>query len=525
MSDLPLVLIYKPLGRDVAPLSQVCANDLYLSLQIVNNEGEFREIVQKNNVSCIIMPFTSDESGRNNICEFVEVASRVLQPEDADLKIIYTTNGPTPAWPWPPNLDPMPIKNHDERPYAVTYLDNNWKDTIDQLKFWKDRFSSDRNRRRGDLKFVINNAADVPFPSEAKSLLRAAFKDMSAISIEFPDQGLSGSIACFVKPSDAGGQKCKELFVKIFSEHNKANEELAKIRDFIEPYIDYPRILYSKRYQGIGYSLIVTDRTKGSDGQSMTFSKVIRSKKFSKKFTERFIAELVALLGSFPHKDEPMDLIDAYLHGCLTQDKKRLKLESDNKCYHWFGHYTDGLNIIDKIRQTFERAGIQSTVWGICHGDLHSGNILLKKDGVNARPDLVDYSRAGRTHAIKDIVTIETDMIIRGLSGIRVFESDDQIVFWSFLDSLHIQRNLADFNMSTIKTKLELSQAEKVRIVIEAMRKFAFTDFNIREPEYLGALILKTLEVLSYGTLPNAQNQRATSYVSYLIERIKSFAK
>ncbi len=525
MSDLPLVIVYKPIGRDVAPLRQACEGaDLNLTVQSVNTEQEFREIVHKENVSCIVVPVTSDEKGKDNLYKFFNLASSVLQPEDADIKILYTIDGDTPPWPWP-TFDPRPIKNYDEKPYDVRYRDSAWTNTIDQLKSWRDRFSSERSRRSANLNYTIDNSAEVPFPSEAISLLRAAFKDMSAISVKFPKQGLSGSIACFVQRRDINGHKCNEVFVKIFSKHDKANEERRKVETIVANHFDPPKIHENRRYRGIGYSLIVADLTKGPDGLPTTFSSVILSKKYNKKFTERFIAELINFCRErLPYDCKPMDLIDAYLNDCLSRDERKQKLESDNRCHQWFGMITDGLSLKDNIRHTYESLGLSGTVLGVCHGDLHSDNILLEKRGANMHHAFIDYSRAGWTHAIKDMITIETNIIIRGLSGIPVFEGEDKAVFWSYLDALHVQKNLAEFNAKSITNKPELLQAEKIRIVVEAVREFSFANYKVSELEYLGAAILKTLEMLSYGNLPHAQNTRATSYVSYLIDRIHLLA-
>jgi hypothetical protein len=313
--------------------------------------------------------------------------------------------------------------------------------------------------------------------------------------------------------------KCKEVFAKIYNKHEKAQEEYSNALKYIADYIDYPRYDHYRRYQGIGYSLMVTDCTKGPNGRPMTSQKLITSDTISKETVRGFVGALEKLLDKLPFKVGTGDLVHEYLADTLSNADKVRKLESDNSCHQWFGGFSDGLSFEEKIRRTLGPLRLCTNAMGNCHGDLHSDNIMVKVEGNKKLPALIDFSRAGWTHAIKDIVTVEVDMIIRGLSEIKALE--EKGLFLPFLKALNAKGSAAIlFNKKQLKNKKEFRRAEKVRIIIQTLRRHAFKKYGIDEIEYFIASVLKALEVLSYGKLPLRQNERATTYVSFLVDQI-----
>lgn len=522
MNGIPLVVIYKSRKRDLQPLEQYCTSH-GMSLCIAEEPLQFQQILSKESVSCIIVPLESDESGGHNIREFADIASTILLPEDADITIIYSTEGHTPDK-FPGALDPRPIKGYDNDPQFIAE-DKQWRNTIDKLNSSRDRFSYRRNKA-GIVKTEFQNNPDVPFPTEAIFLLRAAFKDMSKISVDFPSQGLSGSIACVIHPFDAFGNPCKPVFAKIYPDLDKAWRELERCMKFAEPYIShshYPAINLFRRYRGNLCSLMVTDLIEGPGGQELTFMKMIMSSDFSLEQTQEFILDILSIMNNLPRNkpDERSDLLNDYLQKYLDDEQKRIRLDSENLCNKWFGSFPKDLPLEEKIRDFLPKASLEGTSLGVCHGDFHSENIMGNDVKGKLIPFFIDYSRAdGGTHSVKDLVTLESDMIIRGLSGIEGFH--DAIRIKTFLESLEkVDGN--HNNIEPIDMNEEL-QLEKARVIIKELRKCAVSDHGVSEIEYAGAALLKTLEVLSYGKLPHDQTIRATTYVTYLCRRIQEIS-
>jgi hypothetical protein len=347
---------------------------------------------------------------------------------------------------------------------------------------------------------------------------------MSKISVKFPKQGFSGSITCFVSPFDGSGRKCKELFVKIYDEHAKAFQEYRNALEYVDKYnIDYPRHQHYRRYQGIGYSLMVTECTRGPHNRSWTFFDIIKTDTVPINDIRFFLRKLLAILNKWNIRQEKVDLVDCYLGKILKNDNRRRKLESDNRCHRWFGIFTDGLDIEKKTRNFFQEMGIEGTAIGICHGDLHLNNILVKTEGKRLVPVLIDFSRTGSTHFMTDCVTIEIDLIIRGIEGIKAFIDIDTLSL--FLNSLETKGQAKRFIQKTKMNKRDMLRIRKIFMIIEMIRAYAYSTYQVSPLEYIGSALLKTLEVLSYGMLPFDQNARATVYVDYLISGIISAKK
>jgi len=62
----------------------------------------------------------------------------------------------------------------------------------------------------------------------------------------------------------------------------------------------------------------------------------------------------------------------------------------------------------------FRRWGLVETYTVLCHGDLHSRNILVDGEG---HCWLIDFGRAGRSHIVRDFVELEVDLRLQLLAG------------------------------------------------------------------------------------------------------------
>ncbi len=114
-----------------------------------------------------------------------------------------------------------------------------------------------------------------------------------------------------------------------------------------------------------------------------------------------------------------------------------------------------------------------------------------------------------------DLVTLESDTIIRCL---------DQTNIRPFLEVLRFGTQEGDKHSRSSICSSMSGQAQKATAVINALRQNAIAIHQVDEKEYITGALLKTLEILSYK-LPPDQNGRATTYVSYLCDRIRQLLK
>ncbi len=534
MDSRPVVLIYKKRNRDISPLERVCS-DLNWSLRVCEGDDELSAEIEKGTALAIVVPLGSTEEGTKNAREFAVTLERILQPEDPDLLILYSTEGLTPTH-WPSRgeleLDPRLTRifgDDSGRPQYVSE-DSDWKRTIQILGSLKNRLRLERNPKQRTLVIDVSPSVHpsrelirVPFPTEASVLLRSAFKDMAHIAIAFPRQGFSGSLAFAVTPFDSHGKKRKQFFVKVYPGSEKVFKEVENCLTYAESDLEtgcYPPLVHQRRYQGKAYSLFVTELVDGPEDRPMTFRDILQSRRYSAQKVRTYILTALKKMDQgwkSKTAQEPVDLLTAYLGDTLKREDRAGKLESENKFNGWFGNCADSLPLNQKIRNSFSPDLLQGERSKICHGDLHTDNMMVK---TFSQPIFIDFSRTGDTHPLKDLVTLESDLIIRGLDGVRELFPREQ--FALFLKSIPYDSN--DRKHKKLTTGIRKQQVKKVLIVLSVLRKNAKSVHDASEAEYLLAALLKTLEVLSYGKLPFDQNERAVMYVTFARDRIKQLS-
>jgi len=495
----------------VEDLQRECTRIGY-AFYVFDNPDDFKREIDRGFVVAIVVPLDLTNGG-NIIANFCKISENILRPEDADIFIIYSTEGHTPS-PLPQNIDPRPIKSYVNYPEILTE-DINWQKTIQKLQLLINEIDPVSNSVSNCVQIKLRRKSEVPFPVEAVFLLRAAFKNMSKVIIEFPPkQGFSGSIVCKVQPFDKDSNPCEPFFAKIYPDQEKANSELRNIK-YIGLYMApeyYAHHQIFREYHGQVFSILITDLVRGPNG-SLSFYGMLRSSKYSVRQIMSFIREVFLVLGKFPKtQDEAkLDLCSEYLGSLRKYPIRERMLRSENTCRRWFRNITDSEELIRNIKAILHPEALESVSRRVCHGDMHSENIMVKEIRGKLGPFFIDYSHVGYQHGIKDLVTLEADIVIRGLEGIDVT---------SFLDSL--ERKFKGKRPKFGKRRLLLIQ--KSASVIRELRKIA-SSYGVSEIEYSGACLLKTLYVLSHGKLPFHQNQRADLYVRYLLEKIQRLSK
>jgi hypothetical protein len=187
MDEEAVIIVYKPRNRDITFFREAC-NPIGFTLHVAKTENDFRRILSAGSIFSIVAPLGSDEEGADNAMEFANIAAKYLQPEDADIGIIYSTEERTTPLKWSGEPYPRPIQSYHISPYFIA-SDERWLKTVDKLKWLRNQFIYQRNTNREAVKIEFSGTTEIPFPSEATFLLRAAFKEMSKITVEFPKQG------------------------------------------------------------------------------------------------------------------------------------------------------------------------------------------------------------------------------------------------------------------------------------------------------------------------------------------------
>ncbi len=517
MEKRRIVAVYNKVNRGLSGLDKTC-RQLKLSLHICRNVKEFQRELSTGLVMCIVVPLGQKTGGRDAKI-FAESILELLRPEDSDLTIIYSTKKTSPKG-WPGPLDPRPIKDFDNDPQLIPF-DIDWQRTSEKLKTLKQRFRYSCNPKGRRVQVKFGSPSIVPFPTEAEFLVRGAFKDMPMVLIESPRQGLSGSMVFAVHPYLAAGKTSKKFLAKVYPDERKAWEEYEKFHNHVKRYFshfNYPQPDDARRYHGKGYSIFVTDLVTGRSGQPVTFKDMIRSKDYTLRELSAFVSEILSTLDDAwepTSKTGSVDLVWEYLRYCLKDELRRRNLESENFYHGWFSNRLDNVPFEKKLRLCEGSISSQGTRLRICHGDLHGDNILVGYYKNNLIPVFIDFSRTGPKHSVMDLATLESDTIIRCLDHTNIQPLIEVLRF----DSQEASADCQNPMRGSIS-----NQVKKVILIINKLRQNAIVVHKVDEKEYMTAALLKTLEILSYK-LPHDQNERATTYVSHLCERIRRLSK
>ena len=357
----------------------------------------------------------------------------------------------------------------------------------------------------------------MPFPSEAEDLLRAAFRDKPCIVVRFPKQGFSESLVFSIQPLDSSDRKTGISFLaKLYSNDEKARTERYNCQHHVVAYMNpryYPKYDDVRRCRGRAFSLLVTNLIEGPDGQVTSFKDIVEADSFSVQQVEEFIDTTLLILDQSWNGTmqlAPVDLVWEYLRKSLDEESRERKLlEAENVSHRWFGICLEKGNLESNIRSFLPTHGTRAR---ICHGDFHADNLMVEDIKGTLVPVFIDFSRTGPKHSVMDLVTLESDLIIRSLEGTDIgpfLRSVDDIT-----DEIGTPREKPIGIQGSHRTR-------KIGTVIRRLRHNAISVHGVSISEYERAALLKTLEVLSYGKLPFYQNERATQHVTHLCSRVR----
>lgn len=516
-----------------------------MELAIVENKQELYKAVSTHRVACMVVSLRPDppeaQQEKNYLNEdlkdFLNIAASCLEPEHADVTIIYSCEKLTGTPPkWPDGADPRPIKNQKDLESVDIHLnDTDWKLTITKIARLKQRLELAFEVSEKSLEIAVS-LSNVRFPLEAIFLLRAAFKEMSKIQVQFPPQGFSGSLVYIVRPTDRSGNKCRSLVTKLYPLPWKAEADLHNWGMYVAPYLaseHYPSYR-NVRYRGRIYSILVMEQMGGYK-DCFTLGEMIKSDVVTVEEIERFVEDLLMIMDygdlqnkdlgwKTRHNDKRLDLIDVYLEKALDSTKDAetyARVDSNNICKNWFGDFADGLAVGDKIRASTRSNYLYSTSYKVCHGDLHADNIAARSHKGVPVPALIDFSQTSETHSLKDLVTLEADMIIRGLNGIKAFACEESVS--DLLESLPFEIEQIPDETKWATGENEPPQLRKVLKIIQKLRINARDIHEASASEYETAAMLHALKILSFGNGSYDEVIRATTYVSHLVDRLKTY--
>jgi CheY-like chemotaxis protein len=147
----------------------------------------------------------------------------------------------------------------------------------------------------------------------------------------------------------------------------------------------------------------------------------------------------------------------------------------------------------------------------LCHGDLHSGNIL-----VDSGQDfwLIDFTRVDeKAHALRDFVELETDIKFTLLSD------TDMADLYSFEHALLVPRHFGE-EVPTFEYKSP--SLEKAHKVISALRMAAAKSLGLEGEmsEYYEALLFNTLKILRFRQIQGCKKEHALLAASLICKRL-----
>jgi hypothetical protein len=504
-----LVLLYKPKLRDTARLEKACS-EIGWVLVPCPDTAVFQARLETGEAVAIIVDLGTEEKGEELKKEFIVETSHIFLPEDADILIIYSNQGSTPK-DWTGGKDPRFISRVSTPP-DVVYGDKEWSQVVQKLT--NHRLQVTQYSPRHIVSIKCAEGQEVHFPQEARLLLRGAFSEMSRIDVSFRRQGLSGSIGCIVQPYDVGDNKLSmRFFGKLYDDILTAQNDYRNWKDYIYnrmPSLHYPSYDLSRSCNGKRFSLFVSELVEGPGNEIITFRDMVESDRYSVLEVCEFLQSVLNVCEKYwkvPLTEGSVDLVKEYLSACRPGSERLRTLESEMIGSLGLGNMED-LTPQFRISKFINEGTLTGSKVKKCHGDLHADNIVPRCFEDKLIPAFIDFSKVHPArHFLADHATLEVDLIVNSLNSTYDSES---LKFLS-VDELLDPRTYGH----------RLLRYQKIGNLLLLLRNNAEQVYGADKSEYLKAAFFRTLNVLSYGTLPIDEYGRATGYCKYLIQKLR----
>ncbi len=363
----------------------------------------------------------------------------------------------------------------------------------------------------GDLRQVLQTL----FP-EAKSLhLVSRLSQQRA-----PAATLSGSVVLQAQPHFAQGPGVP-VIVKLCG-HDEITRETENHR-LIEPFLGGQHLAvlkgeaYSRQVGGLVYSLIGAE-----DWQTI--------RTFGDLFFNESAPTVIGLLERFfSHtfkglltnaRQEKIDLVSAYTRQLrLTPDRLRRALAEVHP-----PALTEARLQFEGLAGSFKNPILWAVPSGefrpfeiscrqcLCHGDLHSRNILVDTSGYFW---LIDFARAGDSHALRDFVELETDI------KFNLLQVTDLKALHQFEQALLTPLTFLDSPPQCYFADRRLDHAYQV---LTALRHIASSLIGLTGDmgEYYQALFIHTLNIIRLRHISPEWKQYALLSAALIRERLEA---
>ncbi len=170
------------------------------------------------------------------------------------------------------------------------------------------------------------------------------------------------------------------------------------------------------------------------------------------------------------------------------------------------------LDPVGWVRAFGRDSTIPSARQAVTHGDLHGDNLFVEGD----RAWIIDFERAGPSHALRDFAELEVDIFVRLLA--------QNPLDWPSLYRLAhllIEPTIAGANFRLDAGLEESSEMGKARQVIAGLRGLAHEVVHYSDQrEYLWAMLFDAIFVASVASMPENQRMRALLYASVICQRL-----
>lgn len=359
-----------------------------------------------------------------------------------------------------------------------------------------------------------------PSAEDICQILASLFHDAESIRISpldsagrLPDQPHSGSLVVLVQPRYKNGLAEKRV-VKFGKK-----SEISKEKDC------YNEIM---RYLS-GMRLAVLEETAFSRQTGGVIYTVIHSdwenfRQFNEYYNDSSVEQISTSLERFfsqtfntifhAAESQPINMATLYSEGLhLTPSKLISALEELRPGHHAWpylqfvgieGEFPNPVSWIlsDREFRKFERV----VKVCLCHGDLHSRNILVDSDGDYW---LIDFARVGTSHALRDFVELETDI------KFNLMNDSDLAELYTYERALLEPRR---FMEELPPVGFRASSMDKSYKVISTLRQVAAKSLELEGDmrEYYEALLFNTLKVLRLRHISACQKEYALLSASLL---------